>query len=185
MKKLLLLLLFASFWAQGQDYIPGRVHHTDSIGTYEIFSRNKAESDYLHLGPEGNKVKYKIIDNFALDYFYPVIGTLAPRINGRIPTEPLARRAVISGNVPVTGVPWADWFDTTANADLLVNAGWDKKVRINGQNVNFNFITTMLENGETIMYHYRGYAGDGGDVVGSELRIERFGNIEALRLPIN
>ena len=100
MKKLLLLLLFVSFAAQGQ----GRVQVTDSLGATYSGGEN-----FLYLGADGAKVQYRTVNDFALDYFYPRIGVVNfVRGNGQVYT--------LFDDLPSTGHvnDWSDYFGTTA-----------------------------------------------------------------------
>ena len=176
MKKLLLLLLFVSFAAQGQINI-----ERDSIGI-PIHGGAKAESYYLNV----HRNSYRIIDNFAVDYFYPQFGTISRRYSN-------GWEITFSPGGPIGDTrSWRQWFlDNRAHFEGFgIFADWGnevKKVRVGDINLRMKILqfanNPQSAGANVIRVEFSGTRGSlPADV---PIRIERFGTIPGLQFPCN
>ena len=176
MKKLLLLLLFASFWAQGQT----RVNQTDSIGFDFGIGYTKERSVILHLGPHNDhKTPYVRVDDFEIDYFYPQFGTWDGQNNNRDQAIQL-----LDENVPGTNQKWIDWFVANRSAFPSGSEDWDnsKKIRIGSVNVIMRIESINVADRRIFIRWSYARGADRNLTLGYPIRIERFGNALPFRI---
>ena len=174
MKKLLLLLLFVSFAAQGQSRIDGVQgdNFENNILTIHDNSIHRLPVEYVVLGEE-----YQVK---MLDYFWPRIGTIQQIYydDRDTPPRPFLAHAYITDPSPVPWPAtanmrsWPQYFDRA-----LINNGWrnvEKRVWVGGRLDDLAAITRVSspENIYSLGSLFRILTQIS---VGDEVRIERFG----------